>query len=208
MGLVEIMRVYMGSTESERNWGLTAYQVYQDKIRYLAESYRFDRLDLACGMFSALSPNNAEKQNFEDLRRMLKARSRGTPMHLVRTSAYPLNRTKAVSIMEGADPEQVLGGRKTLNFYRCLIHPEDPEPVVVDGHIYSVWMGKYHRMRDADVTDLRYSQIETDFKYVAGRVNLIPSQLQATCWIAWKREHHVLAQGLDRGRQMLLDFMG
>lgn len=193
-GVENIMRVWLQSDSLDREAGRYAYSRYQYRIRIVSARYAFG-VQTGCGAFAALSPNNDEAGNFRSLEYMMRDFREGLYLHEVTgVTTYPANREKAWRILRGEPALEVLGGLKVRAFYTCLVDPEDPAAVVVDGHTYSVWCGKRLILDDAACSSREYEQCASDFRVVAPLLGLRPSQLQATCWFTWRRIHRIKYQ--------------
>jgi len=191
MPIDEIIRVFLQSNAEDRTRGMNAYKQYHNRILEVDNRWRFFNPEGSCGAFAALSPNNDESGNFRDLSNLLKAWDECKDMSQVEVSTYRLNRDKAAQIIRGAPPLSVLGGNKTRAFFSCLFNPDDRYSVVVDGHMYSIWHGRRFRMSEAKLTDSLYARISEDIRVAAANYRLLPSQMQAVCWFAWKRIHDI-----------------
>lgn len=182
-----IFQVYARADRWDVETGLVAYQRYHEILEDIASKYSTSA-QIAIGAFAALSPNNDYAGNLKDTHRVLAARVRHESIDSFNVTTYGPNKAKAWRICQGENPLDVLAGRKTNNFYRNIQNPLDPNPVTIDGHMYSVWQLKRFRMDDAKVgSGTTYDDIADDFRTVARVLGILPNQLQATCWHTWKR---------------------
>lgn len=109
---------------------------------------------------------------------------------------------KADAIMNGADPEAVLGGRKITDFYRCILDPNNKHTVVVDRHAFDVYQGKVTPDDAKDVLKKKgvYDGIATAYVSAAKILTketgelMLPSTVQAVTWVAWRNR-----EGKGRG---------
>lgn len=204
-----LISVYQESNQDERAHGLIAYSNYRTRISDLALGCGLDpyndpsHLSKAVGVFCALSPNNDERGNFRDMGTVIRAFFKGHDRGSVSVSSYGWSLAKAWEILEGKDAYVTLNGRKTQNFYLCIMDPEDRGPVVVDGHGYSAWAGTRYLMREVNITTRVYKEVADDYRHAASYVGLVPSQFQATLWFAWKRIHNVLPANIYGGQMRL-----
>ena len=76
----------------------------------------------AAGVIAALSPMVSWSNNERLARYAL--------LHGRAIGHFPANCAKANRIMYGEHPLSVLGGHKVRAFYRCILDPENPEPVL------------------------------------------------------------------------------
>jgi hypothetical protein len=193
-----ILKVYEQAKDWEIDLGLVSYLQYHDKIFLRAVANGVEP-HLAFGAFAALSPNNTEFNNFMDLMSCINywtASEQYTKdqIHLPAVTTYPHNRQKALLILGGKEPLEVLRGLKVTNFYRNILNPCDGRYVTIDGHMLSVWGGRriLLKSRGATISKDTYEVIANDYITVARHLNILPNQLQATCWHVWKRIHRIV----------------
>jgi hypothetical protein len=91
---------------------------------------------------------------------------------------------KVRKILDGTDPLLVLpDGSKTLNFYRCILNPADPDPVVIDRHAHDIAVGEIYGNRDRGLSNLtRYATLAHAYRLAARELGDIPSVVQAGTW--------------------------
>lgn len=94
---------------------------------------------------------------------------------------------KAERIMLGEDPLDVLPeDSKTYNFARCIISPDDPDPVCVDRHAADICAGRVCGSEDRGLSSKRrYATIAHAYREAARRLGEIPSVVQAVTWTYW-----------------------
>jgi len=81
------------------------------------------------------------------------------------------------------DIELYLGGLKTINFFNNIYDPESREHVTVDRHHIYLSIGW-----DAQsCTPKQYDFLKQNTVIFAKEVDMIPSELQSTLWVCWKR---------------------
>ena len=117
---------------SEVHAGAWAYHNYNFLLQGLANRTNHT-LEQACGVFSALSPNNGYLGNLLDARRLLEAHHQGKTINDFKVHTYGSNKGKAWNIACGTPPEEVITAHKTRNFYFNLLRPHDPNYVTIDG---------------------------------------------------------------------------
>lgn len=182
--LGNIFAVFARSDRRDKEWGMTAYECYQERIARIAAGRA--NIEVACGIFAALSPNVDEAKNFQGLERMLGG---GHDSYI---SGYPLNKVKARRIMDGEHPLDVLSGLKTRSFYINLCYPERTDAVTIDMHMLSIWLMQRLKAHEASMAESLYKRIAGDYRQVASLLNLRPNQLQSICWTTWKRVHNIV----------------
>jgi hypothetical protein len=192
LGVKNIFDVYMESTDWERDRGLMYYDWQKDKILKWTRDIRLP-IENKIAAFCVLSPNNSEKTTYKDLSRCVKI-VRGILPPNTKLAAYPANREKALRVLRGENPLHVVGGKKVTAFYFNTLDPNDESHITVDGHLFGIWKGTYHRMRDVPyLTPTLYNRISDDLREVARIIGIPAPRLQSIVWITWKRKHRVLA---------------
>lgn len=88
-------------------------------------------------------------------------------------------------ILSGEDPEQVISGRKILNFYRALTG--DPNAVVVDRWMVRAFIGR-ELDKGESPTDQEYDFIEGVVRQLAHQMGMEPRAFQARVWVAMRAE--------------------
>jgi hypothetical protein len=182
--------VYEQSTEWECRSGFVYYegQFKRCEIRALENDLPIKSV---VGAFCALSPNNSEKNTYKSLDACIAFRL-GRPTRLT-VSAYQANFKKAMSILHGEDPLNVLGGSKVVSFYHNTMNPDDSKYVTIDGHMVSVYQGERLRMkRVAGISSKDYDVISNGLRVVAETLEIPAPRLQSILWITWKRMNRIL----------------
>jgi hypothetical protein len=117
----------------------------------------------------------------------------------VKVSTFNKNKDKAIRILSGEDPRDVLGGLKVRAFYECITGGNQ---VCVDGHAYSIWLGqRVATSSTPKISPKLYATIAHDYHLAAQQVNQITgkqytgSQVQAITWVAWR---NLIAGGSDK----------
>jgi hypothetical protein len=114
-------------------------------------------------------------------------------------TTYKSNLRKAIRILQGEVPEQVLSGPrsfKTPIFFRNLLG--DWSEPTIDSHAINAWHGR--RIVGSRLTFPREvstkRKIRADYIRAAQSRDLTPAEFQATVWVTWKRR---IDQGLVPG---------
>lgn len=143
------------------------------------------------GVIAALSPNNRWERNIRDAEALIKAYSFGEELDTIKVSTFGRNKQKALQILRGESPLDVLGGRKVRSFYQCIIGGED---VCIDGHAYSVWLGqRISTSSTPKISDKLYDKIAEDYRTATKQINQItgqdyrPSDVQAITWVVYRK---------------------
>jgi hypothetical protein len=168
-----ILATYERATEEQKAKGKQWYPVAHDLATMLADG----DTRKGAGVIAALSANKSWSENTKIATRALGS---GKATGHVRDAL-----TKATRILNGADPADVLPmGAKTGNFYRCILDPADPEPVCVDRHAHDVAVGKAFGNDDRGLSSKgRYAALAGAYRSAAGRLGILPSELQAITWV-------------------------
>jgi hypothetical protein len=187
-----ILAVFFNATDLERLNGQQWYLVANQAAAVLANRYQVP-LIAAAGVIAALSPNNRWDRNLIDADSLTRAYFVGglELANTIKVATYNNNKTKALSILNGAEPLDILGGLKVRAFYGCIIGQDD---VCIDGHAYAIWQGYYiPTTKTPKITPKVYSLIVDDYELATDKINLILSadytsaQVQAFTWLAWRR---------------------
>ncbi|GEM_PF-4026623 len=166
--------------------GLVAYERYNATMRELSGRYGY-AVDVVAAVFVTLSPNNNYAANLRSTASVLEGHKAGLQPKQITVSTYGHCKHRAWHFADGVDFLSVTRGRKVRSFYFNILDPQDPEPVTIDGHMIGVWLGRQIRMKEAAYLKIKYEKVASDFRAVARDVGLLPNQLQAVVWFAWKR---------------------
>lgn len=186
-GKKNLLKVWHSSRTWEKAEGLLYYSTMRNR---LVVQYSWYNLHDTAAIFCVLSPNNSEAGNWEDLHAMWCAPA--DQRHTIRIHTYNHNRDKAIALLAGAAPQEVIQGPKTRAFFHNIVNPWDMHHVTIDGHMVSAYQGKRLVMDQAAVTAKEYEQIAGAARKAAKEVGVLPSQFQSTVWMAWKRQHRIL----------------
>lgn len=192
-----ILAVFFSANAVERHEGLSWYGRAQSVARRLADQHGYDVSTIA-GVISALSPNNRWERNVIDAEALIKVYTYGGDVEALKVCTFSKNKAKAIAILQGDDPLDVLGGHKVRAFYDCIIGGDS---VCVDGHAYSIWLGQRVTTNNTPkISDKLYNKISEDYRIATKQINEItgdfylPSQVQAITWVVWRNLHSGAAQ--------------
>jgi hypothetical protein len=181
-----ILTTFNSATAEQLNEGLNWYNKAHKYAKMLSEKYNVS-LAKVCGIISALSPSTNWNKNIKDTEELLK----GNSTH--KFSAYGHNVLKAYKILNAAldmDVELFFSlktGAKTLNFYRNILEPKNANYVTIDRHAYAIWIGS-EGSGEARITLKLYREIAQDYVKVAEQLRILPAQLQAVTWVAYREQ--------------------
>lgn len=141
------------------------------------------------GILAALSPQTGWYENI------------GRATDYVATGAtdhFPDAIAKCDRIAAGADPTDVLGGRKVRSFFANIADPTRSGAVTVDRHALTIALGVHptdaerHRIRTAAHRALErpgiYAAVAGCYRAAARLTDLRPHEVQAITWTTWRRE--------------------
>ncbi len=185
-----ILAVYDRATRADRRAGREWYGKAHAWSERLADRYQIP-VSAAAGVIAALSPGLEWLRNVQDAYTLTLAWSRGEDIPTVGTYGRR-NVQKAVDILQGFEPLDILGGHKVRSFYGNIIDPTNVVPVTIDRHAKSLALSLASGRTgaasvDTIVTASEYEGLAELYREAASRLHLVPNQLQAITWIAWKR---------------------
>lgn len=168
-----IVAAYRAATAAQRARGEAWYQVAHDIAVMVADGNARE----GAGVLAALSANKSWRDN-----RKLAERAYGPDGPGGHTTA---NVRKVERIMLGEDPEDVLPMHaKTGHFFRCILDPTDPDPVVIDRHAHDIAVGVTYGDRERGLSSKkRYALLAHCYREAALRIGEVPSIVQAVTWV-------------------------
>lgn len=177
-----ILDTYLSANAAERRTGLAWYKTAHE----FALKISCGEIEKGAGIIACYSPQKSWIENS-----FLAARTF--------EQGYASGHTKAVvakadRILAGEPALDVLGGQKVRSFYKAICNPNDPHVVVVDRHAFDVAWGKVTDDLSRKVLERvgGYNLVAETYRTVGQQLQMIPSHLQATTWIRWKREKRSL----------------
>jgi hypothetical protein len=194
LSVENIEKVLSQADEVDIREGKMAYQNYHDLMRRIAEHYQVGFVQTVAA-FVALSPNNDYVGNLRSLVTVAKRVQDRLPIpeEGLRTSSYGHCVARAYQYLTGEEDFWFrTKGPKIRSFYINILLPQDNRFVTIDGHMYNAWSGGLTPLKQIARAGFSYNEIVKDFKIVARRQNLIPCQVQAIVWFAWKRINNIV----------------
>lgn len=187
VGVENLLGVWRRRDAWEDERGPTYWERLSEALRDLDFDFR-----TTCAVFSALSPNNTERLNFEDCRAAMIVFTRDglAGLDTISFHTYPANKKKAERILMGEDPDAVLRGPKTRAMFHNIVG--DPGWVTVDGHMVSAWQGRRMTMDEAGISLGQYREIQAGVEEAAAAAGLPAPGFQSTVWMAWRRLNGIL----------------
>ena len=180
-----ILSVYRKAKPEEIRQGRRWYHVANNAAGVLAIDYGIS-VGRTSAIIACLSPGLKWERNIEVARRVLADES------LDGLGVRWYNGVhKAKRIIRGHNPDYAIKGNKVKAFRDCILHPDNAMSVCIDGHAYSMWVGKRIPLASARISKRLYQTISADYVAAAKVVGLGPMQLQAITWLTWRRLHQV-----------------
>lgn len=171
--------IYQQCTFDDFNNGKTWYENAKSFSLDLSKKYNVGE-EKSAAIIAALSPQKSWEVNKKISEQFLM--SGGSKSLHTKTQ-----HSKAKTILEyNLSSDQIptiLGGLKTINFYKNIYNPECEEALTIDRHHLNICYGE-----DVKVcTPKQYSFIKNNTTIFAKKIDIIPSRLQAILWVCWKR---------------------
>ena len=197
-----------GWTRNIRAWldkGLDADRAwYRQARQYCAGLAKRHGTDTArvVAVMAALSPGTSWDRNKIETAALLEEwrgeRAAGTFPY----TTYPANVKKARRILRLTERECYLdavkphatSGNKIGNFYRNILGPNDPEPVTIDRHAIAICLGHPPTEKEQSISSYRYRCFAAAYQKVAAERGMVPNEVQAITWSAYRRANGDLHQ--------------
>ena len=146
------------------------------------------RAQVGAGILAALSPQTEWGDNIHLAHMLI-----GTG---VASGQTRINNLKALRILDGENPLDVLKGRKVVPFYKAILNPEGDNPTVVDRHASAVYMGR--PLAESELNKLQspviYKRISGAYARAAKLRGIHPNVLQAQTWLQWRIDRGIARQ--------------
>ena len=182
-----LMAIYAQSKDEERITGLAWYQTAKVESERATSGHPY-----AAGIVAAMSPQSSWGRNLEDVYALFEGNLDGT-------TQSEDNLVKAILLIGGENPKDVLGGRKVRSFWRNIEHPERPGGVTIDRHaVAAAFLGaaspEYLRVHVSGRLLERvgcYQIVAGAYRTCARSLKIYPHQLQAIIWLTWRRINEI-----------------
>lgn len=173
-----ILEVYNQSSPLDIAEGLRWYEGAKRECVNLARRNKIT-LRQAIGIVAALSPRVNWGRNVIAAQSLV----RGLP-----GEGFGANKAKAFKILEGEDPNDVLGGDKVKSFFSNISRPTTSQDVTIDRWAIRITKGPDSWKDNVNTpTAKQYLQLGNEYREAAALVGLRPSELQAITWVTIKR---------------------
>lgn len=175
-----VLAVYNGATADNIREGLSWYLDAHNYARLLSSTYDIS-VEACAGIIAALSPMNGWENNKRKAMQLI-AQDNGEGCGLYR------NVEKAMRILRGEKPLDVLGGDKVRAFYQTILDPFGDIDPVIDRHAFDIAVGDRTDEKRRGILSRKgvyhdFAQVYREAAKVAG---IGSAQMQAITWVAWR----------------------
>lgn len=163
--------------------GLKWYHNARSFCRYLSIKYDIP-LESAVGIVAVLSPNLSWRIN-KNAAELIIQDENNAPI----LPGYPKSKAKALRILWGENPIDVIGGNKVTAFYHNILKPNDDQYVTLD-----TWASRIATLDHSLGMDtaqvylrsLKYDIVANAYKVAATDYGILPLECQAITWITYR----------------------
>ena len=170
-----ILATYKQATDDEMSGGLAWYFEANAIARELGNG----DVEFGAALLAVLSPLEKWERNVAVAR-------------LAVAYGYPYPTTtdkmgKVTRLLSGETPADVVSGPKVTAFYNNILDPSG-DHVTIDRHAIDIAFGVVHtdKSRPAGTKKL-IAELSDAYRNVAATLNIVPLELQAITWVAWRR---------------------
>jgi len=185
-----IIKCYETASLSSIQDGATWYQEAQDiatVIGRLGGYKNHQALFVGAGVLAALSPQVEWGDNIQWAIQLV---VKGTRKHTWS------NHNKALRIVQGEKPIDVLGGYKVRAFYKAIVAPEGSGEPVIDRHALAIYMDR--NVTEKELTYLQspkvMGRLQWAYKKASHEVGIHHHDLQAITWLEWRAKKGITRQ--------------
>jgi len=185
-----IIKCYKTASLTSIQDGATWYREAQDiavVIGRLGGYKNHQALFVGAGVLAALSPQVEWGDNIQWAIQLV---VKGTRKHTWS------NHNKALRIIQGEKPSDVLGGSKVRAFYKAIVAPGGSGEPVIDRHALAIYMG-----RNVTEKELNYLQspkvmgrLQWAYKKASNEMGIHHHELQAITWLEWRANKGITKQ--------------
>lgn len=197
-----ILAVYFRSNDQDKLAGLTWYTEAHEIALGISLKHSTE-VSKVVGVLAAISPGNNWGRNIMEAEEFISAFVKGHTLPTVGIYGRR-NVAKARRILNGESPERVLHtktGPKVWAFYCNILSPLTSQELTIDRHAKAlaynfpaVRPGYASNDKLSVVGKVEYRYLVRHYRVIAERLGLVPHQLQAICWVTWKRLEGRLTQ--------------
>jgi hypothetical protein len=177
--LKNIETIYSNCTSDDIINGRTWYENAKSFSIYLSKKYNVTEIQSA-GIIAALSPQKSWDVNTKIAENFIESNG-SVSVH----TGVQLAKSKHIlySPLTKEEVYLTLGGKKTKNFFYNIYMPECKDFITIDRHHLNVCYAEDIK----GCTDKQYEFLKENTSIFANKINMLPSILQATLWVCWKR---------------------
>lgn len=188
-----IVDCYSRATDAQIDTGRAWYRDAKNQAHDIAVKHDMP-VYIVVAVIAALSPNNKWVRNVINADELIGAFIRGDAMETVKVSTYNKMKEKAWRILQqipdydGA--KTMLNGQKITSFFMDIMGEFN---VTIDGHARNIAYNERVGLTD-DRTNIgvrEYRALQAAYYDAAEQVGLMPYELQAITWTAWRDEHGI-----------------
>lgn len=190
-----IKAIYELASAAEIVEGIAWYGTAKSIATVLAGQYEIPA-NQAIAVLAALSPRNKWSRNVADAEALIGAyvAAGSEQARLTKVCTFGANKEKAVKVLESGletlpTALDILSGPKLREFASCIAGLEE---VCIDGHAWCIWQGSRVTLADVPPIGVKLRrEIKKDYRKAANDLGLKASEVQAICWVAWRRIHGI-----------------
>lgn len=145
-------------------------------LQCVAQEYSLP-LEIICAICSSLSPTCSWAMNKKFLINYLQGQNKHTERQIEKCDNLLLLSAKFTK----DELEHIIGGRKTIHFFNCLLNPETSEHCCLDRHALMI-----SGMELQSLKDNQYDFLLECWLSVAEEYKLKPITLQSVTWQYWR----------------------
>lgn len=177
--LKNLETIYSCCNSDDINNGKTWYENAKSFSIYLSKEYGVSE-EQSAGIIAALSPQKSWEVNTKIAEQFIREDG-NAKVHI----GAQLTKAKHIlyNNLTAKEVYSTLGGLKTKNFFYNIYTPDSKEFITIDRHHLNVCYAEDKTM----CTNKQYEFLKENTAIFANKINMIPSILQATLWVCWKR---------------------
>ena len=195
-----ILAVYDGATPDQRHAGMGWYPTALRSAEGIALGTGLP-IATVVGVMAALSPSNKWARNVADTAALCHAFKLGGRAAALEVPTCTFNTMKhrglEVLALPSPCPEAIASiihgkkGRKVRSFFHC-IRSGGQQDVCIDGHAYNITVGTRAALHKVpSLGQGKYAWLQVAYATAAEARGVLPSEMQAVTWVAWRATHGI-----------------
>ena len=188
-----IVAMYNDATPAQIDTGMAWYSDAQSQAHDIAIKHDMP-VYIVVAVIAALSPNNKWTRNVLNADELIGAFIRGDGIDTVKVSTYNKMKAKAWRILQEIpdydNAKRILNGQKITSFFMDIMGEFN---VTIDGHARNIAYNEKVGLTD-DRTNIgirEYRALQDAYQDAAKQIGIMPYQLQAITWCAWRDMHGI-----------------